>query len=236
MGLVVATMCIGNVVVAEANDIVNETKVAYYGTAWEYVTEAGGIPVYSARVVSHNHIVTGGTGGGYPSGFETAPTYEVCSEIARLILNRSRLAGLILQPETGSPSENISISITVSDPYEDLSGLNSTEISKVEIYVYHQENSTLAFTTELEPPATDGFTYTGEFIDLRIGEYYFDIEITDSEDRLEVLDTVDTFSVREDIPTPPPPIDPGIIGIPALGLALVAVVGIILVVAKRGTR
>jgi len=240
MGLVVAAICIGNAVVAEANEIVNGSKVAYYGYAWQYMTEAGATPT-PARVVSHNNIVTGGTGGGFPAHYDEAPTYEVCSEIARLILGRSRVAGLILQPATGSSSTNISISVAVTDPFEDLNGVNSTEISKVEIFVYHYENDTLASSFELDPPSGDYITYNGNISGLAVGDYYFDIEITDSEDRLEIWDTSDSFTIQpgstNTTPPPPPPNDPGpepmIIG----GLVILLVsVAIVVVILKRGNR
>ena len=232
LGLVVSTICIGNVVVAESNNIVDGTKVAYYGTAWEYMTEAGGIPVYNARAVAHNNIVTGGTGGGYPSGFESAPTYEVCSEIVRIILRRSRVGGLILQPTTGSPSTNQSISVAITDPYEDLPGVNSTEVTKVEICIYHQENDTLALTVELSAPTYDNPMYVGEIVGLSVGEYYFDIEITDSEDRLEIADTFDSFTVQTDSITPPP-IDSGLFPILGFGGISVLAVGVAFVLLKR---
>lgn len=231
MGLVIATMCIGNVVVAEANDIINGTKAAYYGAAWEYVTEAGGVPVFDARVVSHNYIVTGGTGGGYPSGFETVPAYEVCSEIVRVLLGRSRVAGLILQPATGTQSTNQSITVAITDPYVDLPGVNSTEVTNVEICVYHQENDSLAYSLELSPPTDDSANYVGEIVGLSVGEYYFDIEVTDSEDRLEIVDTADNLSVETTIP-PPPPID-GPISVVPVAVFLIAVVAVVLVVARK---
>jgi hypothetical protein len=241
MSLVVAAICIGNAVVAEANEIVNGSKVAYYGAAWQYMTGAGAIPT-DARVVSHNNIVTGGTGGGYPAGYDEAPTYEVCSEIARLILRRSRVAGLVLQPATGSPSTNISISVSVIDPYEDLDGVNSTEITKVEICVYHSDNDSLASTINLAPPGGDYPSYRGNISGLAVGEYYVDIEITDSEYRLEIWDTFDSFTIESDSTTPtstpnlPPPIDSGPPMLLAGGVILLVPVAVAVVILKRGIR
>jgi hypothetical protein len=239
MGLVVGSVCIGNAVVAGANEIVNGSKVAYCGPAWEYMNGAGAIYA-DARVVSHNKIVTGGIGGSFPAGYDEAPTYEVCSEIARLILRRSRAAGLILQPATGSPSTNISISVTVTDPYEDLDGVNSTEITEVEICVYHHDNDSLASTIELAPPGGDYSTYRGNISSLAVGEYYFDIEITDSEDRLEILDTFDSFTIESDSITPtttlPPPIDSGPPMLIAGAVILLVPVAVVVVILKRRIR
>jgi putative intracellular protease/amidase len=241
MGLIVGSICIGNAVVAEANEIVNGSKVVYYGPAWQYMNGAGAIHA-NARVVSHNNIVTGGVGGGYPAGHDEAPTYEVCSEIARLILRRSRVAGLFLQPATGSPTTNISISVAVTDPYEDLDGVNSTEITKVEICVYHQDNNSLAFTLELVPPSGDYITYRGNITSLAVGEYYFDIEITDSEDRLEIWDTFDSFTIEPDsttltsTPNLPPPIDSGPPMLIAGAIILLVPVAVVVVILKRRIR
>jgi putative intracellular protease/amidase len=239
MGLVVAAICIGNAVVAEANDIVSGSKVAYYGPAWQYMTEAGAIPT-PARVVSHNRIVTGGVGGGFPAGYDEAPTYGVCSEIARLLLAKSRVGGLILQPAIGSPSVNISISVAVTDPFENLDGVNSTDITEVEICVYHQENNSLASSFELAPPSGDYITYRGNISGLAVGDYYFDIEITDSEDRLEILDTFDSFTIQPDstTTTPPPPPPPTDTGPPMIivGVMILVPITILVVILKRGIK
>ncbi|MHA2021816.1 MAG: DJ-1/PfpI family protein [Candidatus Thorarchaeota archaeon] len=241
MGLIVGSICIGNAIVADANEIVNGSKVVYYSAAWQYMTGAGAIHA-NARVVSHNNIVTGGTGGGFPAGYDEAPTYEVCSEIARLILRRSRVAGLILQPATGSPSTNISISVSVTDPYEDLDGVNSTEITKVEICVYHYDNDSLASAIELAPPGGDYPSYRGNISGLAVGEYYFDIEITDSEYRLEIWDTFDSFTIESDSTTPtstpnlPPPIDSGPPMLLAGAVILLVPIAVVVVILKRGIR
>jgi putative intracellular protease/amidase len=236
LGLVVAAICIGNAVIAEANEIVNGTKVAYYGPAWEYMTNAGALPV-GASVVSHNNIVTGGTGGGFPTGYDEAPTYEVCAEIARMILGRSRVAGLILQPATGFPTTNISVSVTVTDPFDDLPGINSTDVTKVEICVYQQEDDSLVSTLELAPPSGDHISYRGNITGLAIGEYYFDVEITDSEDRLEIFDSIDTFTIEADGTTPtPPPADTGPIYLVGLGAVILVATVIAIAVLKGGFK
>ena len=73
-----------------------------------------------------------------------------------------------------------------------------------------------------------------------MGEYYFDIEITDSEYRLEIWDTFDSFTIEADsttsTPNLPPPIDSGPPMLLAGGVILLVPVAVAVVILKRGIR
>lgn len=84
-GVVIASLCIGQRVLAHADTLLEDHEVAYFAYTSAEIRAAGATALHET-VVSSNGIITGGGGGG-PSGggYTTAPTTEVCDEIEAVI-------------------------------------------------------------------------------------------------------------------------------------------------------
>lgn len=76
--LVLMAICIGQAVLASANNVLREKDVAMFSGSYTMVTEAGANTV-SDQVVTDGRIVTGGGGGGRNGGgYTQAKTNETC--------------------------------------------------------------------------------------------------------------------------------------------------------------
>jgi putative intracellular protease/amidase len=212
-GLLVATFCIGNVVVAGAGSLCAGTKVASFSMSNDEMLAAGANIVENVRVVSDNRIITGSQGGGPTGGgYDTAPIYEVCGMVVKLSLGYSTAQSIQVTPS----GTDYSISVTTTDPASTLPGINSTTITEVRARVYTPIDPITPITTENLVGSVG--TYTGTISGLTGGPYRIDIEIKDTDQVLEVIRDASTV-----FPSLPLIIGGAIVGI--VGIA--AVVGVI---------
>ncbi len=188
MGLVVGATCIGNRVLNRANNIVNHTKVAYYSQTNSEMRNEGATVVSSALVVTDNRIVTGGGGGGpYAGGYETAPTVEVCAAMVKAVSQTTHVSAVEISPSTWNGTATYQISVETEDPSETISILNETDILTLQAYVYPLDEYDLPTkTVTLTDDDMDGI-YTGSFSELEQGSYHIDIEVSSSDETVEVV-------------------------------------------------
>ena len=228
MGLIVATICIGNKVLARANDIVNGSCVASYTNTNLDMTDAGATIRYGHLAVTDNGFITGGTGGG-PSGggYEVAPNAEVCMAAVREALGLSYCSSVNIAPASGAVRTNFTIMAEITDLDTELGSISTVNlnISEVNARIYTKHNRTLVDTIELVDDNDDGL-FSGEFMSLSNGEYTVDIEITDTNNTLEIERDSGSFSVGESFT-----IDPLTLGIVATSALLAMVV--IIVIKRR---
>ncbi|MFW9794886.1 MAG: hypothetical protein ACFFEE_11315 [Candidatus Thorarchaeota archaeon] len=229
LGLIVASICTGTRMVAEANDIVNGCKVVDFTLSSPQMMDAGATPILGVEAVADGRIITGGRGGGTTGGgYLEAPTSEVIAEIVREILGLSRITETYISPETGAAGTSFSVSVMTDNLNETLGNLLSTSIEDVTAYIYTSDNRTLVDEVELLDEDVDG-NYTGTFNGLEDGDYIVDVEIEDSNDTLEVCREVMTLSVGLE-PTPTDsPYDLVIIGAASVGGIALVVIAIIFI-------
>jgi putative intracellular protease/amidase len=181
-GLLVATFCIGNVVVAGAGSLCAGTKVASFSMSNDEMLAAGANIVENVRVVSDNRIITGSQGGGPTGGgYDAAPIYEVCAMVVKLSLGYSTAQSIQVTPS----GTDYSVSVTTTDPASTLPGINSTTITEVRARVYAPADPISPVTTVNLAGSAD--TYTGTISGLTGGPYRVDIEIKDTDQVLEVI-------------------------------------------------
>jgi len=181
-GLLVATFCIGNVVVASAGTICANTKVASFSMSNDEMIAAGANIVDNIRLVCDNRIITGSQGGGPTGGgYETAPIYEACAMVVKMALGYSFAQNI----EITQAGSDYAVTVTTTDPASQLPGINSTTITSVRAHVYSPANPITPITT-VNLDGSSG-TYTGTISGLSGGPYRVDIEIIDTDEVLEVI-------------------------------------------------
>jgi putative intracellular protease/amidase len=226
LGLTVASICTGTRMVAEANDIVNGSKVISFTLSSPQMVEAGATPILGMEVVSDGLIITGGSGGGTTGdGWLDAPTSEVCVEIVREALGLSRVIETSLSPARGPVGTNFSISAVIDSLNDTLGDILSTDIHEVTAQIYGHGNRTLIDTIELVDSDHDG-NFTGHFIGVTNGDYVVDIEVEDTNETLEVQKEMEVFRVG---PLPTTPIDVVMVSAIAGGSIIIIVLVIALV-------
>ncbi len=246
LGLVIGTQCIGNRVLSHANNIVNGSMVAYYSmTNLEMQNE--GATVVAARVVSDNRLVTGGTGSGYPEGYEGAPTYELCSMMIKEVLGISPISEKTISPSLGTNISDFSLQISVENITESFPIINKTEIFEINALLYEDVSRNELIEIELDE---DSGIYSTAFSNLTIGTYCIDVTIRYTNNMFMVYREVVSFDVLEYLPsstiptsstttnatpssssTPVTPY-PDLL-VPVLAISGLIVVVVILVVAKK---
>jgi hypothetical protein len=182
--------------VAEANDIVNGSKVISFTLSSPQMMSAGASPVWGVEAVADGQIITGGRGGGTTGGgWMEAPTSEVCAEIVREVLSLSRVTDVTINPSSAEVGSNFSVSVMTDNLNETLGNILSTGIEEVTAVVYTGDNRTLVDEIPLSDNDNDG-TYTGGITGLELGDYILDIEVEDSNETVEVCQALRTFSVE----------------------------------------
>jgi len=187
-GLIVATFCIGNSVVASAGSICAGTKVASFSMSNDEMIAAGANIVNDARIVYDNRIITGSQGGGPTGGgYDAAPIYEACGMVVKMALDHSFAQSILVTPS----GPDYSVTVTTTDPASTLPGINTTVITEVRARVYSQIDPITPITTV--NLAGSGDTYTGTISGLTGGPYRVDIEVKDTDLILEVIRDVSTI-------------------------------------------
>lgn len=231
LGLIVASICTGTRIMAEANDIVNGCKVVSFTLSSPQMTAAGATTVYGVEAIADGRIITGGRGGGTTGGgWLEAPTSEVCAEIIREILGLSRVTELYLPTTPAEPGSNISIGVMTDNLNETLGGILSTGIAEVTAMIYTGNNRTLVDEIVLSDDDLDG-NYTGIIAGLDVGNYILDIEVEDSNETVEVCRELEIFSVELETTSNGFLNNLMIVGIASAGV--IALVAVVIVVAKK---
>jgi len=184
-GLVIASLCIGNMVIARSNGIVDGCKVVSYTQSNVAMQQAGAIIVSGVEVVSDQRIITGATGSGFPDGYLNAPTYEVCVAMVKAALNLSYVRSVDLQPL--ADGSGFSVTIETQDSAAYLIGIPSNEIATVTAELCFTTHPTESLMTQqLIDPNHDGI-YSNNIIGLTPGDYQLNIEVEDSGEIVEVV-------------------------------------------------
>jgi len=227
MGLIVGATCIGNRVLCRSS-IVNHTKVAFYAQTNTEMGNQGATVMYTALVVTDNGIVTGGGGGGpYRGGYTTAPTFEVCSAIVKAAKGISCLNYFTVTPKVWNASATYELQVSSSDPSDCLNMLNETDIESMIAYVYPEDEYEMPKrSVTLTDDDADG-NYTGSFSDLEQGSYHIDIQITLSDDTVEVISMGSSIIDESE-----PPNDLMIIAAIGIG-AVIVVLGVAIFLRKQ---
>jgi putative intracellular protease/amidase len=238
-GVLIATTCIGNRVVAESNDIVNGTSVVNYGYTSTYMLTAGAeIRDNHYNVVIDNNIITGDSGGGTGGdGYLSAPTSEICQAIVAEALGYSYLEQAQVLPLAGGSGTMFNISADVTDLDTTLGSLSVIDmnITAVNARIFLGSNRTLIDTIELTDLDGD-WTFEGSFTGSVDGNYVIDIEVEDTNSTLEVEREVASFTVGLEPTTTTfisadSILNPLVLGV--TGVALVGVVVVIIFVKRR---
>jgi len=239
-GVIIATTCIGNRVVAESNGIVNGTSVVNYNNPNSYyaMVSAGATIRHGYEVVTDNGIITGNSGGGPTGGgYEIAPASEVCAAIVREALGYSCVDQPEVLPLIGGSGTLFNISADISDLDSELGSLSMVDINitEVQVRIFTKENRTLIDTIELTDLDANG-NYEGSFNGTIDGEYVIDIEVEDTNSTLEIEREAASFTVGE-VPTTTGTTDlslnPLLIG--SIGAGGLIVVAVIVVMLKKRT-
>ncbi|TFG31298.1 hypothetical protein EU528_06615 [Candidatus Thorarchaeota archaeon] len=235
-GVLIATTCIGNRVVAEANGIVNGSSVVNYYTSALYMSLAGAeVRDNEYDVVIDNGFITGDSGGGTTGGgYLLAPTSEICKAIVSKTLGYSYVEQAQVLPLIGESGTSFNISADITDLDTELESLSFADnnITEVHARIFTEENRTLIDTIELSDLDGD-WTFEGSFIGSVDGEYIIDIEVKDTNSTLEIERAVANFTVGiEPTNTTGGILDPLLIGSIGIG-GFVVVVGVLIILKKR---
>ncbi|MBD3405967.1 MAG: hypothetical protein GF411_07565 [Candidatus Lokiarchaeota archaeon] len=220
-GLVVSSICIGNQVLGQADDVVNGSRVASYTGSNERMHSAGAIPVSGTEVVADGRIITGGGGGSISGGgYTVAPTYQTCASIVSEILKVSYLDSLLIE---SVPSESAGFSylaqVEINNPSLEYSFLNSTEIESVSLEIV---SVTGEIIDEIDLTGDSG-VYFGSF-SVESGTYQTNIKVTTVDKVLDISHDVEPINTGIAI-------NPLIIG--ALSVSITIAVVMIVIIARR---
>jgi len=237
-GVLIATTCIGNRVVAESNDIVNGSSVVNYYTSAIYMSLAGAeIRDNEYDVVVDNGFITGDSGGGTTGGgYLMAPTSEICASIVLETLGHSHVEQAEVLPLIGESGTIFNISADITELDTEMSTMSTVDINvtNVQARIFTKDNRTLVDTITLTDVDSD-LTYRGSFTGTIDGEYIIDIEVEDTNSTLIVERELANFTIGE-VPittdTTGLVLDPLMIGVIGIGGALVVIVTVV-VVKKR---
>lgn len=189
-GVVIATQCTGNVLLARMNNLTTSTMVTDYLFADLNLLHPEAIQA-DATVVMDNRLVTGESGGGFTGeggiGVNAAPIYEVCTALVRSIIGCSFVQSTTIEPLAGEAQGSYTISVETTDPYLMLPEVNATEISTVNATIYKRSNfSEQIASIQLTDDDLDGI-YTGIVTDIHDDDYVVAIEVEDDIGILEVV-------------------------------------------------
>jgi len=238
-GVIIATTCIGNRVVAESNGIVNGTSVVNYvnPNSFTAMVNAGATIRYGYEVVTDNGIITGNSGGGPTGGgYEVAPSSDVCAAIIREALGYSFIDQPEVLPFVGESGTLFNISADITDLDSEIGSLSTVDINITEVQarIFTKENRTLIDTIELTDADSNG-NYEGSFNGTIDGEYVIDIEVEDTNSTLVIEREAASFTIGE-VPTTSGstdlPLNPLLIGSIGAG-GLIVVVVIVIILKKR---
>ena len=194
-GLVISTLCVSTVILADA-DIINGTKVVGASLYYYDIKEAGGIFDSNAEVVSDKRVITGGRGGGPTGGGDLfAPTNELCTAIAKELLGYSYVLNTSLTPLTGSSTTNFLFTVETTNLTEIPIEINSSGISQVNILIYKKYGNNLTLIKELELVKSNSI-YQGHFSDLNEGDYVITIEVKNVDNCIEIVRNAATFTIE----------------------------------------
>ena len=232
-GLVVGAICIGVVTLARSDIITNGTKVASpVGYAYRPMRDTGADMISSADVVSDRRIITGGAGGGPPTGYESAPTYELCLEMVKEITGQSYAEKISVIPNNETGALDYMINVEIANLSLEYPEFEIAHVQQVTAIIYPEANST--DTTEVELTYLPGTSqYIGNYTSSNLGKQVIDLDIMNSEWSLEVVRNAITFNVEEPEEPEPGEDDPLPLTLLVIGGAGAVVIVVLLVFWKR---
>lgn len=127
-GLVVGSICIGTLVLAHANGIVDGVKVVYYEGSFEKMIEENATIVYNTNVVSDKRLVTAGTGQYQSTNYAV---YPFCVALTKSVLGYSSVVSTTLVSTIGETNSNHSITVSTNNLSNIYYGNVSTSITSV---------------------------------------------------------------------------------------------------------
>ncbi|MHA1125520.1 MAG: DJ-1/PfpI family protein [Candidatus Heimdallarchaeota archaeon] len=216
MGLVIASICIGNKVVAVSNGIVNGVKVAYYSGCALEMNDAGAIHVYSTAVVSDKRIITAGTG---LCGTIHCNIYTFSVSITKACLGQtSVVSASIVEYERVTAGENYGLIVTTNNLSDIYYGNLSSDITAVYAYVYWEDAPDDGIDLTLNDDAQENI-FIANFSSIEDGKYHIDLEVKSFAWGMEVVRDATSFQI----------------GVPGftIGLTILALISISIVVIKK---
>ncbi|NHK30075.1 MAG: hypothetical protein FK730_01900, partial [Asgard group archaeon] len=138
-GLVVGSICIGTLILAHANGIVDGVKVVYYSGSFEKMTEENAIIVHNTNVVSDKKIVTAGTGQYQTTNYAI---YPFCVAMTKAVLGHSTVISTTFTSITSETNTNHSITVSTTNLSSIYYGNVSTTITSVKA-ILNSENVNL---------------------------------------------------------------------------------------------
>ncbi|MHA1186168.1 MAG: DJ-1/PfpI family protein [Candidatus Heimdallarchaeota archaeon] len=216
MGLVIASICIGNKVLAVSNGIVNGVKVAYYSGCVSEMNNAEAIHVYDAAIVSDKRIVTAGTG---LCGTTHCSIYPFSVAIAKTVLDQtSVISASIVEYEDVTDGENYGLIVTANNLSDIYYGNLSTNIYAVYAYVYWEDAPDDGIDLTLYDDEKEN-VFTANFTSTEKGKYHIDIDVKSFAWGMEVVRDATNF----------------LVGVPGFtfGLTILSLLGLSIVLIKK---
>ncbi|MHA1245579.1 MAG: DJ-1/PfpI family protein, partial [Candidatus Heimdallarchaeota archaeon] len=192
MGLVIASICIGNKILAASNGVVNGVKVAYYSGCAVDMNDAGAIHVYDTAVVSDKRIVTAGTG---LCGTTHCSIYPFSVAIAKAVLGQtSVVSASIVEFEEVTDGDNYGLIVTTNNLSDIYYGNLSTNIYIVKAYVYWDDAPTDGIDLTLSDNEQEN-VFVANFSSTKNGIYHIDLEVKSFAWGMEVVRDATNFQV-----------------------------------------
>ncbi|NHJ41018.1 MAG: DJ-1/PfpI family protein [Asgard group archaeon] len=180
-GLTVAAICIGTLVLAYANGIVDGVKVVYYSESIEKMMEENATIVYNTNVVSDKGIITAGTGLHQSTNYAV---YPFCVAITKAVLGYTSVVSTTYDYSISESNSNHSLTVSTNNLSDIYYGNESTDILSVkailnsenellnnEIFTLYDEDEDGVFERNFTLTTNDDFT-----IDLEIKSAAWGIE------------------------------------------------------------
>lgn len=193
MGLFVASICIGNKIVAVSNGIVDGVKVAYYSESRTEMLDAGAIHVYDSAVVSDKRIVTAGTG---LCGTTHSSIYPFCVAITKAVLSQTSVvsASIVEYEEATDDGENYGLIVTANNLSNIYYGNVSSDIYIVYAYVYWEDTPDDGIDLTLHDNIQEN-VFIANFTSTEKGKYHIDLEIKNYAWGMEVVHDATRFQI-----------------------------------------
>ncbi len=188
-GLTIASICIGNYVVAMVPNLVDGVKVAdnmHSNTEMEY---AGATPVTDSYVVIDQRIITSDWSWSNP---EKAPTYEVGVAIAMIALGQSYITSSTIKAIDTDEGTVYNVSVVVNEIaniYE-----NWSTIMRISAYAYLPDSNNLTERVDLTHIKDN--IYSGNFTTLKNkGGYSIELEVKNLDGVVEIIRDIEDASI-----------------------------------------
>jgi len=193
-GLIVSGICIGVTPVAASN--ITEGKfVTGHNYCYPYVSDSGGMMLPFMRVVSDGHLITGDNGGGPPTGFETAPHYDLCVAIMKELFGYSYFESISIRSVLENDDTVYYFNVTTSGSIHLFDDVTTADIAEVTALLHTADNDTVIAEVNLSDPESDSI-FTGNVTGLQEDDYIVDLQIQDANISVEVVRDALSFTAE----------------------------------------